>query len=375
MISVKWNEILRKIESDDEINFIAEAITPVHALGIEALLIHLNRIGVRTKGFILAVPHYETGMTLTEEMFHRECYKGITVAQIDSSELQQGNNPWFYFGLKNSEGFERVFYYATPFIPSFARIPQVMNIRKNDNLMVYITDEGAANYLDNPYKPSKSWTFGMNLKSKLWFLTQRCLRDRYFAYKLRKTGKLQNYWMYKSVGDKWEPNDEYVADVVKLYESENDNEDYSEYEDAIIFAPSLLYQSGVMSRRADVELFEEIKGELGSGFKYVVKPHPREKELQDYNRLNCYVERTNQQSLERILAHVDLKPRCVIGDTGTALVNIAALYDIKVIAIAKLINKSDLLVENYFDDYNRTYDNLIFIPGSWQELKDFLSTL
>ena len=72
MRNISWDEVLREIELNPEINFISEVMTPLHALGVESFLVKLKENGIQTKGYILVVPHPETGTSLTEEMFHKD---------------------------------------------------------------------------------------------------------------------------------------------------------------------------------------------------------------------------------------------------------------------------------------------------------------
>ena len=72
-----WLEIANEIKNDSDINFIGRAISPLHILGIEAYILYLKESGVPVKGYILAVPHFDTGMMLDENLFHQDLYDNV----------------------------------------------------------------------------------------------------------------------------------------------------------------------------------------------------------------------------------------------------------------------------------------------------------
>ncbi len=372
MKRLSWDDVLEKVKNDGEINFVSEVITPLHALGIETFLVHQKNRGIRIKGFILVVPHPQTGLALTEDMFHVTCYEGITVAELELNTITDSIDYNFYLRLSSIRHEAATFYYASPYAPSFSRIPQVMSLRPNDVLKVVITEEGIGSYVSNPYKLEKYKRAKMSTKDCLLFLLQIGLRNRYFEYKLRRTGKLEKFLMYRKEGKKLQPNIEYISSVNEIFSAEPVEGDYSLYEEAVVFVPGLLYDAGMISNRCDVEIYEKIKGIIGTDTKYIVKPHPREKSLKAYERLNCEVERNNQYSCERIISHLRRKPRYVIGDCSTTLANVAAIFDVKAIAVNKLIDKAMLFDKDMFKVYNMCFDKVVYIPNNWDELRAYL---
>lgn len=374
MNHITWKEVLNKISEDSEINFIAEVMTPLHVLGVEALVMHLEETGVKCKGFILVVAHAKNGIIVSDNAFHQNCYKDVRAYILEDDEEHATNKFGFYFGLKRAEESRPPLYYASPFRPSFNKIPQVMSVRKGHNLHVVITEEGTASYLTTPYSLTTCRSIGWKIKDYIRYILESMIRDRFYEYRLDKTGKLERFLLLKKNGESYVRNTECAEQFAKMLETSKPDTDVSVYEGAVIFLPSLLHEDGITTERCDIPIYLEVQKIIGEG-SYIVKPHPREKSFEAYNELKCFVEKESKISAEEIIARLSVKPRCVVGDTGTALVNVAALYGIKAIAINRLIDKKYLRQKDYFDGYDDVFRDVLIIPGSYDELRNCLEDL
>lgn len=370
MKSYSWDEILKRIEEDQEINFVAEAMTPLHVLGIEALILHLENSGIKCKGYILAMSHAKTGNGLTDSMFHTNCYENVEPVLFDGASKKE-KTIRFYRHLRKRYGGGEAFYYATPLKPSFDRIPSVMVKRPYASLHVYVTEEGAGNYTANPYSLCYNLMENKGLYNQARAIWDGAIKERIYKSYLEKAGCLLSFLLLDKKAGKLIPNSECAKAYRILLESEVNDSDFSKFEDSIVFAPSLLYESGIVSKRCDVDEYKIIQKLLGDG-NYVLKPHPREKSLSDYEVLKCQIELNNRNSIESIVSHLKKKPRYVIGDSGTALYNLAILFGVKTISINKLIDRRYLIIKDYFDSFNRLFGNIVFIPETKEELEDYL---
>ncbi len=374
MDRIKWNEVLDRVCKDKTINFIAEAITPLHVLGIESLILYLESKGIKCKGFILSVAHGKNGLILTDDAFHSNCYQEVSHYVLDESAETSEKNWSFYQKLKKMTEGEDILYYATPFRPSFNKIPQVMRCRPFSQLKVFITEEGTASYLTTPYELTICRSIGWRLRDYARYAWQTMLRDRHFEKRLVETGRLERFFLLEKKDGKYIRNTACAEQFCKLLASEVVNRDFSMYENAVVFVPSLLYEDGITTEKCDIEIYKKICEKLGKQT-YIVKPHPREKCFDSYETLGCIVEKQSRISSEAIFANLKRYPKCVIGDTGTALVNISALYGIKTIAINKLIDKEYLRQKDYFDGYNEAFEGIIIIPKSEDELMKCLEDI
>jgi len=370
MVKTTWADIINRISEDDKINFIAEAMTPLHVLGIEALIVHLNNLGIECKGYILAVSHGETGMGLSESSFHTQCYTNISVMELEPPKQEKVNLSKFYQRLKvNQSGTD--FFYATPFRPSFRNLYDVYRAVPDRKISVYITEEGGASYARSPYEFRKYLAINWGFRDYFSFFYHGLVQEKRYEKKLVENGVLKRFLLLKREDDKWVANPECAAAYRVVLESEDSKEDYSNFEDAVIFSPTLLLETGILVSRQDIEIYKSIQDILGTG-KYIVKPHPREKNIKAYDELNCEIEQRNGVSQESIFAHLNHLPRFIIGESSTTLIYASVLFNIKSIAINKLIDKENLTDKDYFRDFNRTFGNIVYIPNTMDELADYL---
>ena len=374
METIYWSNVLQRIEEDRTINFIAEVITPLHVLGVEAFIMHLEETGVKCKGFILVVAHDSSGIILSEKAFHSDRYSNIEHYLLEQDGRKQDSVLGFYAGLKKDIGKGNTLYYASPFRPSVNKIPDVMRIRKNDRLRAVITEEGTASYLTTPYSFEKCKAIGWKARDYVRFFWQSMVRNRVYEFKLGRKGKLESFTLLNKQNGKYIRNDLCVRQFQKLLANKSIDNHYSVYENAVVILPSLLYEAGIISKREDLEIYKKIRNALPNE-KFVVKPHPREIDVQTYLVLDCVIEKESKVSAEEIFATMNVKPKCIIGDTGTAMVNIAVLYGIKTIAINKLINRDVLCQNDYFDGYNKVFGDIMSIPNTWDELETILKEL
>lgn len=372
---ITWNEIEKRIAEDSEINFIAEAMTPLHVLGIEALIYNLEQKQIKCKGFILAVNHSKTGRGLSEDSFHTGCYNNVEPVFF-AEDNRTKNTPvlGYYWGLNRPIEKAPLFYYATPLIPSFDRIASVMRVRTKNELKVYITEEGTGSCVINPYSISYYRLFSPKVFNYPRIILIGIMRNRWFWKKLYKSGRLDYFTFLKKDKGELVPNAECAQACVHILKSENHNDSLSKYYNAVVFLPSLLYEANIINRRCDIEVYKEIMDVMGEE-NYIVKPHPREKNTGAYGTLGCFIESDHKKSFESIFANLEEMPKCIIGDTGSTLVNLNVLFGVKTVSINKIINRDDLLIKDYFDSFNKTFKNIVFIPETKEELWTYLRNL
>ncbi len=368
-----WKEIENEIRNDTSINFIGRAISPLHVLGIESYVLHLRDQGITPKGFILVVPHDETGIGISEDCFHKELYEGVTpVILTDGGSI---GNKWFtllkvLFGHKQ----KNEIYFANPYRVEFNYVSAIADIRKDTGVHIVLTDEGGGSYLNNPYSfrtnRVPSWGFVDNLR----FILYATFRDNALSHVFKARNLIEYFLMLKKVENRWQRNDQCCKQILRMLKTCSITEDYSELEDAVLICPGLLYEVGYLTVGQDVEIYKEILEKLGS-VKCVVKPHPRERNLERYRVMNCIIEQRHFTPIEEILANIKKLPKCVIGESSTILTSAAVLFGVKTISINKLINREYLTNKKFFDNFNADFDELVLIPKTKEELDEILENI
>ncbi len=371
MRTLKWVDISTNIRSDEEINFIGRVLTPLHILGMEALILHLKEKGIVCKGYIMAIAHSETGLGISEDAFHSNLYEGVEPVFLSDRE-----EPWVSFKAlyeaKKNEDSSRRFFFANPFEVELGYISQIISIRPDDKMEVFVTEEGNANYLRSPYGMNKTMIVGLGLKKSARYFFESCIKNRLIVYYAQRKITIHEFLMLERVNGRWTKNNFYVRSLLKILKSVRKSEDYSQYEGAIIICPSLLYESGFLKKREDLEIYKQIRNTFGNDVKWIVKPHPREKSKYIYDILNCAVDSKNRLSTEEILANLEKPPIMIIGDSSTVLVSANVLYGIKTVSINKLYKKCNLRDKHYFDGFNKCFNGMCLMPKSFDELLEHI---
>ena len=365
-----------------EINFYADAITPLHILGIEAAMYHLLQQGVDLKGYIAIMAHPVTGFAVSEADFH--ILDGLDVKALPvvnhygkrslSQKLKDRAASYRFFGRCGPADEKKpLFYYITPYKPSFEMVMRIAEMKAEYQLKVIVTDEGLASYLRNPYTITKSiipeWGIVRTIKN-LWDI---CIEARWFWKRMQKAGMTSEFMLLHGKKGRWKRNEACIEAYRKILSKNRTQEDFSYYGDAVLINPSLLYEAKILKERVDIGIYQEIGRLLKQkGITMIVKPHPREKQLHWYDELDCIVEKKGGMAQENIFAGLTVLPRCLIGDSSTTLVTAGILFDIKAISINRLINKKCLNDAHYFDNFNRTFSNLVMMPETMEELKSML---
>lgn len=146
------NQVREIVKEDTECNFIAMAITPLQAAGVDAALSYLKSKGVILSGYILIANHPNTGAAISENNFytHEEKIKFLYIdyvledrgiLNVIKNRLTTGrwccrntNNPTFY--VIWTEVYNNLYYCAFDKIESY-------------NVTFIQIDDGAASYIDD----------------------------------------------------------------------------------------------------------------------------------------------------------------------------------------------------------------------------------
>ncbi len=371
MRTLSWKDIAEQIKTDSEINFLGRAMTPLHVLGVETFLMSLIEQGIKCKGYILTVAHFKTGLALNENSFHSSLYEGVEPVFLDNLEEPKSKVSTLLHVAHKVDN-SKTFYFANPYRVELGYVSELLKLLPNDKIEITVTEEGNASYGSNPYKLTYAMLLGFGIKNSIRFFLESSIKDRYLTKHIGKRLVIRHFLMLNKDNGGWKKNDTYARNIIKILSSNDRREEYSNYENAIVFCPSPLYEGGYLKSRQDVEIYKKIKDILGDEEKYIVRPHPREKDKEAYSVLDCFIDDRRGSSLEEVLAGLDNKPKYIIGDSSTALVNASALFGIKTISINKLLDRSVLSDKHYFDSFNNLFDGLCFTPATFKELLEFI---
>lgn len=371
MREFSWAKLEQTIKNDKDINFLGRVITPLHILGIESLIVHLKSQGVRCKGFILLVPHPDTGLAVSQGMFHLHLYEEVEPIIIEGKEEPAKRIKQLIHLAEH--GYNSPFFYlANPFKPELNYVSLIKMLRPRDQLRVVITDEGTANYIRSPYRLPRPLIPGWGLKDVLRFIINTSIIDRFLVRNLKKKGMIKEHLMLEKSGGTWIRNEQVISNFLKVFKDDQVDDDFTMYEGAVIYCPSLLYEAGYLKERKDIEIYEKIHDILSQRYIEIIKPHPREKQVDVYSGLGCMVENRYYLSTETVLANLPNLPKLIIGDFSTVLVTASVFFGIKTIAINKIIDSETWSNKRNINEFNKAFGDFVFIPESFGELKEYL---
>ena len=327
--------------------------------------------------------HDVTGYALTESHFHIVKDMNVEFFQLDNKNEHRSfiqkikhrlDSYIFYGSCKRKPDVDRpTFYYITPYIPSYDMFMEIAAVKAEYDLQILLTDEGLASYLRSPYKINKAVSIEWGLKRTIKYIWDLSIESRWFWYRLTKAGMASEFLLlYKNEG-KWKRNEVCIEAYKAVLSQDNYSDDFSYYENAVLISPSLLYEAHILKEHVDIDIYKEISKLLvKKGIRLVAKPHPREKQLEWYDELNCVLEKGSNVALESVLVHLNVLPKCIIGDSSTTLVTASILFGIKAISINKLIDKRYLRDIHFFDSFNNAFSDLLCVPETLEELKEII---
>lgn len=376
-------EIIEKIHSREEINFLAAAITPWHALGIDANIYLLQQQGIQLKGYIMIVSHPVTGTAINENNFTQLEQGEIEVVIVKEeksdkrfiSRLIKKYNKYNYYIFRDKKkmNLSEILYWLVPLMPSYELIPNVDKKGFCKKVITILVDEGLLTYLDTSYNRCY-WTFRECGKragiASIWHIW---IRNKFFLYQLERSHAIVYRQLFCKSGNDMRPNDEVINAYRKTLKKECIKSDLKIYENSAVINSNMLYELGVISKRIDIEIYRQICDIFKRiNVNVVLKPHPREKEIDEYSSLECYIEGRNKIAQESIFASLETLPICLIGFDTTTLVSAKILFDIEGISLNRLLDMKYVNDKKRFQNFNKTFSSIVQIP---ETMDDFIQII
>ncbi len=374
MIEFTEEELLKKIE-EEEISILAFAITPWHALGVEACIYNIMQEESTLKGYVLIIDHPITGRALTEENFRYSQSLGIQVAALKSGSTKQTifektkskveKYSFYCFPFRDRQ-YKQPMHLVMPLQPSYELIPKISKMYCN--FKIHITDEGLGSYLNSSLTWWKSIFIEAGIKKGILSTWHLFLRNPYFNRVLRRF-EYRKFQLLTYQNKAWVENQEAILAFRKVMAFQRVNTKSDFYENAIVINSDMFYACGALSGDADLEQYKKIsRFAAKTDTTLVLKPHPRETKLDRYQELGCVIDTRYELAQEAILSGVAIKPLCVIGLGSTTLVTAKLFFEIETISLNKIMGTQNLSNKKLFGPFNRTFGTVIFIPETEEEL-------
>lgn len=376
---------LSLILNDKKCNFLAMAITPYQAVGVNAAISYLRQRGVEIQGYILMTSHPDTGRVLDSSLFLVDKQK-IKCVEFDY-EYKKENLIKKIATRIDQLTICRVKKNGVPFYFVWTEILNnaLYAIREssfNYDLHFIKIDDGAASYLE-PFECRRSYLLyaagdnklkRINANVKAWgysIITKYCengLKNRnrminanIFVRDMKRDQLIRNTLFSTHYAD--------VFSKVEL-----NKETYEQFNQAVVVNSQGLGEFGITDGVIDYKCLETLANMLNKNYKVVIKPHPREKEIDKYMKLGWIVV-DNTVAQEVILSNS--KPKCLISFFSSTLLNAKGLFNIPVISLAKILLNEEIsdTFRHELVRYIDMYKDIVLFPDSYNELELIIKQL
>lgn len=388
---MNFTDLLNEINSNPKINFIASAITPLHIVGIKATIDKLNGQGIALNGYVLNRPHGKTGRLNLQKDFSSSI-NNINCLPFDMC-LSGGRIPFVKSHLSAIKAAIRKKYDRTIYVLwtkiEYDWLYLLDCLSLNYKVVFVIIDDGAGSYIsrfanelslenERVLRQQKLTPFA-RIKAfiKVFIMTTF---DNFLACLVRARGNLidNRIFLTNKKNEIQGYNDSIANNYVNAFRTSINEKDCVKevqlIDSCVLFNTQCLVESGITDGIVDYEIYQkaiEIAKNYCKGV--VVKPHPRENDIEKYEQLNVDILETNY-SQESLLSIATNKPICVVSIFSSTLLNAKGLFGIPAISLAKIMLKEDISndLKATLEAFICQYSNIIQFPSSFEEYNDII---
>lgn len=372
LTTISQSQLVRKLKRDRNIDYLAIVTSSWHYLSALSTIKWLKEKRGVVKGIILVAAHPKDGYIINEEILKQSQTDDQEIYDFKFGALAASWEVRSYLLKRREKG--KPFYILRPVMPKleFSVFLYNSDVRKN---IVHITiEEGLATYM----RDWRGWAFE-ELKSfdlpGLWNqVSMRTWKKVLCEILLRKNSEfIENTIFVKRKNELIENKRSiyYLKKTLNQLARKCDLTGYEYYSDSIIVCTQPYGEQNGILQNADLKAIEglcEIANEMEC--RVVIKPHPREKDINKYEKIGCIVDQKGDIPLELILGGVFPKPRCVVGITTTTLITGKLFWNIPSISLARLVGRENYAKEVLpeIDNFCSTFSNMVQIPDEYRKI-------
>ncbi len=366
------NGIEAILGGNDDIDYVAYVITPWHATALTAAVKKLeNDLKKKLYGLAVVMPHVVSGVLLDEAYFSGLNARVLRY-QNDEGRIRRIRRTVkgivYYMTLKKGRA-DRPFYIFMPVNVSLSDMARADHIYKHGRNVISVNiDEGVGTYLLS----EREW-LRLNLSESAGLGRKLVVALGYVKSRLFNSGKLKRLGHYldcnlliKTEDGSCVANGEMpqwfrrvVDESAECVDVKADVGD-SKY---IIINTQPTYNYKPEER-------EELNRILGqcmdvireSGYRAIVKPHPREDDIDIYRQMGAEILQYKEIAQEVLLAAMDSKPAYIVGFDSTTLVSANVLFGIRTISILNIFMKTEYAGESErkrFEGFKKAFGEFV----------------
>ncbi len=410
---------IKKIIIEDDIDFVAFAISHWHAVGVDSAVYDISkRKNKELKGLIIICAHSKGGFVIKEKDFICKNFAKVEFCFLDSNLNNLQNKKFIIF--RTYKNFKRlinilkviirirkvgknkkwdnkkeliIISVMNPMI-NFLRIFRNESINKKYLPMFSLIEEGVGTYaskkawkivrnMDNQNKKQISSSLIKNLELKAKEAVSNLLKK--IALKYVNT---ERRFLLNKKSDSFIPNWEVINSYKNIFiKRSRCFKNIKELHHPIIIVTNPYSEYKLTSLEYELNILDKVtKFVVAKGFSVVIKPHPRETPNKYLPILAKYKSK-NVKLIQKDFPIEDLflllEPLCIIGYNSTALINADIIFNIPAISISRLFlsNASEEMIskllkrsnENVFEKLSK--DMRIYNVDNFEKLEDILNLI
>ena len=362
-------DLLKYLQSREQINFIALCASNFQAIGIDVIIEILQKEGKLLNGIILML----TDNYLSFQFSHFA--ENLDYIEYEN-KLDKNINYYRLNIFKYLSSYKHKDLYFVSITISYTWYTFLNLYNKNSRLKWIIIEDGVGNYLKKGLEKTylynklcgdyiKAFIFGVIKSNLIWF-EDRIIPTREITL-LDKNNRRQLNHMIKELYCKEIRKRKQIVDRLNNIKDLKCN-------DAIILIE--FSRIDIDSKMAEYNLVKDICDFLKSKhIDFIIKPHPRECNINIYRNIGNVFE-SNNISLEMLLGNMEQTPRVIIGTISSCLYIANSLYGIKAISLGKILLQSmefkNLGMRRVIKEFVRKFDKIVCFPETISELYDLI---
>ena len=384
-------EMAKMSSKDVENNFIALAITPWHAHGIDASLMLLEEQGVNLRGIIFICTFVGRKKVLAPSNF---IYKkdGIRFVECEfeesswKSKIQYNFNALCYLVQNKRHKYLGEFYVLNTLFPNLIWLSLFADVIPNKKIIYIITDEGSGSYITSKKNIwitqhfSKDQTSITRFMEYIKLMLLSCMRKiirKIGDYLLHDQNRYCNNFLFltnKKTGKLYK--NETIIGKYKIVFEKHAHTLTVPLENKILINTQPLMESSIVT--SDEALWERILEAVQSrNIPIVLKPHPSEKDAGKYLRIKDIEIIQEKCSQEQMITENNM-PVCVIGPYSTTLITLTLFWNILAISLAYLYLAEGKINKRFIETirtFIEIFNGIIKFPKNIGEFESMLDEI
>lgn len=378
-------ELVHMLDSGESYNFLAVIYTPWHFLGAKALIRRLGSQGKMVRGFV-AVGDRLGEYLLDISKIQKDLGDAVQAVYLTPTPKTFAMRlagtvrtlSWFV-PVGNKKPSDRTIYLATARKPLYALYPMFIRSKA----ITCILDEGLGQYIRDTHGWIRTC---LEQKNAVFTVLKESLKnyilENYYRHILARRRQAEDHsLLQRAEKTGWYQVNRPVAESYKQVLKQSaesitvQNADW--YADCILINTQPLWEDGYLGEDVDLALLQELVRRIRPyGIPVVLKPHPREKNLEKYQRLGCLIDTQNSGiPQEVILASLTKKPKMICSFFSTTLVTGSIFEDIPGVSLGYLLKRQEARNPffNEISSFEKLFGDIVRFPKNREDLETIIT--